>query len=179
MPHTAMAALTGCTFVEPRGGFYVTLPIPDDEEKSAARLLGEAHILVHPGYFYDIRPDHLVMTFIHEPAVVDEAFGKIATSCRGDDDAQDLQDEHRAAVTRPPLQHLPFRERDHMAAFHDKWVAFPGRSTAARLWSRGILQPDSLVARRTNGPGLSNFVSRWMDFGNWHFSSRLWSGLSP
>jgi alanine-synthesizing transaminase len=81
--NTAMAALTECTFVEPRGGFYVTLPIPDDEEKSAARLLGEAHILVHPGYFYDIRPDHLVMTFIHEPAVVDEAYGKIAKSCRG------------------------------------------------------------------------------------------------
>jgi len=80
--NTAMAALRGCTFVEPRGGFYVTLPIPDDEEKSAARLLGEAHILAHPGYFYDIPPDHLVMTFIHEPAVVGEAFGKIATRCR-------------------------------------------------------------------------------------------------
>jgi aspartate/methionine/tyrosine aminotransferase len=79
----AMTALAGCTFVEPRGGFYITLPIPDDEEKSAARLLGEAHILAHPGYFYDIRPDHLVMTFIHEPSVIDEAFRKIATSCRG------------------------------------------------------------------------------------------------
>ena len=80
---TAMAALAGCTFAEPRGGFYITLPIPDDEEKSAARLLGEAHLLVHPGYFYDIRPDHLVMTFIHEPSVIDEAFRKIAKSCRG------------------------------------------------------------------------------------------------
>jgi aspartate/methionine/tyrosine aminotransferase len=75
---TAMASLAGCTFAEPRGGFYITLPIPDDEEKSAARLLGEAHVLVHPGYFYDIRPDHLVMTFIHEPSVIDEAFRKIA-----------------------------------------------------------------------------------------------------
>lgn len=76
---TALEALEGCTFVEPRGGFYITLPIPGDEEKSAAKLLGEAHILVHPGYFYDIRPDHLVMTFIHDPAVIGEAFRKIAT----------------------------------------------------------------------------------------------------
>jgi aspartate/methionine/tyrosine aminotransferase len=79
----AIAALAGCTFAEPRGGFYITLPIPGDEEKSAARLLGEAHVLVHPGYFYDIRPDHLVMTFIHEPSVIDEAFRKIA-KCAGE-----------------------------------------------------------------------------------------------
>jgi len=78
----AMAALMGCSFVAPRGGFYITLPIPDDEEKSAARLLGESRILAHPGYFYDIRPDHLVMTFIHEPAVVGEAFRKIAEAAR-------------------------------------------------------------------------------------------------
>ena len=70
--------------MEPRGGFYITLPIPDDEEKTAAKLLGEAHILVHPGYFYDIRPDHLVMTFIHEPSVIAEAFGKIATIAGSD-----------------------------------------------------------------------------------------------
>jgi alanine-synthesizing transaminase len=79
----ALEALTGCNFVEPRGGFYVTLPISSDEETAAARLLAEAHILLHPGYFYDIRPDHLVMTFIHEPAVVTDAFGKIAKLVMG------------------------------------------------------------------------------------------------
>jgi len=76
--NAARDALAGCTFAEPRGGFYITLAIPEDEEKAAARLLGEARILIHPGYFYDIRPDHLVMTFIHEPRVVAEAFGRIA-----------------------------------------------------------------------------------------------------
>jgi aspartate/methionine/tyrosine aminotransferase len=79
----AVTALAGCTFVEPRGGFYITLSIPGDEDKAAAQLLGEAHILTHPGYFYDIRPDHLVMTFIHEPEVVGDAFRMIATRCRG------------------------------------------------------------------------------------------------
>jgi alanine-synthesizing transaminase len=76
--NAALGALAGCTFAEPRGGFYITLAIPDDEEKAAARLLGEARILVHPGYFYDIRPDHMVMTFIHEPPVIAEAFARIA-----------------------------------------------------------------------------------------------------
>jgi aspartate/methionine/tyrosine aminotransferase len=79
----AMTALAGCTFVEPRGGFYITLPIPGDEEQIAAKLLGDAHILAHPGYFYDIRPDHLVMTFIHDPSVIGDAFRMIAKCCRG------------------------------------------------------------------------------------------------
>jgi len=79
---TAVEALKYCAFVEPRGGFYVTLPIAGDEENSAAQLLRDANILVHPGYFYDIRPDHLVMTFIHEPSVIAEAFRKIAESIR-------------------------------------------------------------------------------------------------
>jgi alanine-synthesizing transaminase len=79
----AMEALAGCDFAEPRGGFYITLPISSDEEAAAARLLAESHILLHPGYYYDIRSDHLVMTFIHEPAVVADAFRKIAKSVMG------------------------------------------------------------------------------------------------
>ena len=74
----AVEALSGCTFVAPRGGFYITLHISNEEEKAAAQLLSESQILTHPGYFYDIRPDHLVMTFIHEPAMIDGAFRKIA-----------------------------------------------------------------------------------------------------
>jgi hypothetical protein len=42
------------------------------------RLLGESQILVHPGYFYDIAPDHLVMTFIQSPENVRKAFTRIA-----------------------------------------------------------------------------------------------------
>ena len=74
----ALDGLKGCTFVEPRGGFYVTLPIPNDEEEASARLLRESHILTHPGYFYDIQPDHLVMTFIHDPSELTDAFKVIA-----------------------------------------------------------------------------------------------------
>ncbi len=58
------AAVTLC----PSGGFYVTLRLPNDEEQSALTLLRDKRILVHPGYFYDIAPNHLVMTFIQDPA---------------------------------------------------------------------------------------------------------------
>jgi hypothetical protein len=46
------------------------------------RLLRDSHILVHPGYYYDIRPNHLVMTFIEDPLKIPSAFGKIAEVCR-------------------------------------------------------------------------------------------------
>jgi aspartate/methionine/tyrosine aminotransferase len=50
----AVESLNGRSFVEPAGGFYITLPIDTEEEAAASRLLAESHILVHPGFFYDI-----------------------------------------------------------------------------------------------------------------------------
>jgi len=77
----ALESLPGCAFVEPRGGFYLTLDLEDDEEAAAARLLRESQILVHPGFYYDISPNHLVMTFIEDPANLPRAFGRIAEVC--------------------------------------------------------------------------------------------------
>ena len=71
---TAVKGLEGRDFVPPLGGFYVTLKIEGDEDAAAMKLLAESNILVHPGYFYDIGPNHLVMTFIHEPAVIEKSF---------------------------------------------------------------------------------------------------------
>jgi alanine-synthesizing transaminase len=79
----AVEGLTGVSFVPPKGGFYVTIPIGHDEETAAAALLEKDRILVHPGYFYDIKADHLVMTFIDEPDSVRGHFEKIATVSRG------------------------------------------------------------------------------------------------
>jgi aspartate/methionine/tyrosine aminotransferase len=73
----AIAALEGASFHPPAGGFYVTVRIPSDEEQAAALLLEKQGILVHPGYFYDIDPDHLVMTFIEDPATVRYHFERI------------------------------------------------------------------------------------------------------
>src|SRR5262249_21932350 len=79
----AVDALKGIGFVAPKGGFYVTVPIAHDEEEAAAALLKKDRILVHPGYFYDIAPDHLVMTFIDDPESVGAHFEKIARVCSG------------------------------------------------------------------------------------------------
>jgi hypothetical protein len=47
------------------------------------RLLRDQRILVHPGYFYDIQPDHLVMTFIQDSTNLQRAFTSIAELGRG------------------------------------------------------------------------------------------------
>jgi aspartate/methionine/tyrosine aminotransferase len=76
----AVEGLSGTKFVEPRGGFYITLSIAHDEEEAASTLLSKDGILVHPGYFYEIAPDHLVMTFIEEPEKIKGHFERIAAS---------------------------------------------------------------------------------------------------
>jgi alanine-synthesizing transaminase len=76
--NAAVESLAGCDFAAPAGGFYVTLRLRHEEEQAALRLLAESRILVHPGYFYDIAPDHLVMTFIQSPENVRKAFSTIA-----------------------------------------------------------------------------------------------------
>ena len=70
----AIHALGDASFVHPRGGFYITLKINGDENARAMRLLQESGILVHPGYYYDVEEDHLVMTFIHERDVIERSF---------------------------------------------------------------------------------------------------------
>jgi alanine-synthesizing transaminase len=79
--NAAVSALAGLNFVPPRGGFYVTVSLDHDEEDAAATLLQKYGILVHPGYFYDIAPDHLVTTFIHDPGALREDFEKVRQVC--------------------------------------------------------------------------------------------------
>jgi hypothetical protein len=70
------------SFVPPRGGVYITIPIRQDEEDAAAALLGEDRILAHPGYFYDIPPNHLVMTFIDDASLLRGHFERIGRRVR-------------------------------------------------------------------------------------------------
>ena len=76
----AVTQLESCTFVPPRGGFYITLKIDDDEDAAALRLLADHHTLVHPGYFYDVEPNHLVFTFIHQHAVIKDIFPSLRSA---------------------------------------------------------------------------------------------------
>ncbi len=60
----ALEALRGACFVEPAGGFYLSISIESDEVETATAILAEEKILVHPGYFYDMEGNHLVICFV-------------------------------------------------------------------------------------------------------------------
>ena len=69
-----LAGAADCRFVDPGGGFYVTLDIGEtNEEQAAETILAESHILVHPGHFYDIRPEHFVISFVQEADTIRSA----------------------------------------------------------------------------------------------------------
>jgi hypothetical protein len=64
------------TLVPPVGGFYAAVRWtgPErDEEQLLIDLLLECKILAHPGYFYDMRGTHIVMTFAEQPDVLSRA----------------------------------------------------------------------------------------------------------
>jgi alanine-synthesizing transaminase len=67
-----------CAYAKPEGGFYVTLRLNDrEEERATEALLQNDHLLVHPGYFYDMAPDHLILSFVQRPEVIQEAIPKL------------------------------------------------------------------------------------------------------
>jgi aspartate/methionine/tyrosine aminotransferase len=60
-----------CSYIKPDGGFYVTLHLGAlDEERAAEEILRENHLLMHPGYFYDMDPNHLVLCFVQSPETI-------------------------------------------------------------------------------------------------------------
>jgi aspartate/methionine/tyrosine aminotransferase len=69
-------------FVPPAGGFYLTLRSKDPEprwedETLVLRLLETRQVLLHPGFFYDLPPAHLVMTFVQAPLRLQEGLAAI------------------------------------------------------------------------------------------------------
>jgi alanine-synthesizing transaminase len=62
------------SFCSPRGGFYVTLKLKDAAEDTVAEsILRSSHCLVHPGYYYDMKPHHIVLSFVHTPGLLESA----------------------------------------------------------------------------------------------------------
>lgn len=72
----ALGALTlpGVTaIVPPASGLFVTARLVADgldEETVSLDLLRDERLLVHPGYFYDLPPDHLVLSYAAEEATL-------------------------------------------------------------------------------------------------------------
>jgi alanine-synthesizing transaminase len=76
--NTADGFLAGsrkCSYRKPDGGFYVTLQLGAlDEELAAEMILRQNHLLVHPGYFYDMKQNHLVLSFVQDPEAIRAQF---------------------------------------------------------------------------------------------------------
>jgi alanine-synthesizing transaminase len=65
---------------EPEGGWSVVMQIPETEGDEAVvmRLLTEGHVVVHPGYFFDIhRGSHIVVSLLPEPEVFAEGITRV------------------------------------------------------------------------------------------------------
>jgi len=78
---------SSCRYEKPLGGFYVVLNLNSDgefydEEQAALRILREDYLLVHPGYFYDMPPHHLVLCFVQKPEIAKAAFPVLLRSLR-------------------------------------------------------------------------------------------------
>lgn len=74
------------TLLEPEAGWSVVLRIPaiEPEERVVVRLLDDAGVLVHPGYFFDF-PDEafLVLSLLPEPQVFQEGVSRAAVIVEG------------------------------------------------------------------------------------------------
>jgi len=76
----AAAAFPSLRVVAPQGGWSVVLQVPETvgEEALVLSLLRDAHVVVHPGYFFDFsRGAHLVMSLLPEPDVFAPAMLKV------------------------------------------------------------------------------------------------------
>jgi len=73
------------SFITPEGGFFLTLTLEKqgiEEEEIACMLLEKHRILMHPGYFYDMEGNHLVLSFVSRPSVLQRALRAVIEGCR-------------------------------------------------------------------------------------------------
>ena len=56
------------------------VPAVESEEALVLRLLHDAHVLVHPGYFFDFAHEaFVVVSLLPEPRVFEEGVGRLVT----------------------------------------------------------------------------------------------------
>ncbi len=65
---------------QPQGGWYALVPVPEgsSDETLALRLLEEQNVVVHPGYFFDLEKEYLVVSLLPDPALFLEAASRLA-----------------------------------------------------------------------------------------------------
>jgi hypothetical protein len=82
-----LAGHPAITLLEPEGGWSAVLHVPAtrSEEDLVLDLAETAHVVVHPGYFFDFdREAFLVVSLLPEPAVFAEAVGRVLPIAAGD-----------------------------------------------------------------------------------------------
>src|SRR5205807_4933072 len=75
----------GIFFARPEGGFFLTVALKKhgvEEEEIACRLLEKQRILVHPGYFYDMEGQHLILSFANRLQVLRRALDAVMEEIR-------------------------------------------------------------------------------------------------
>jgi alanine-synthesizing transaminase len=77
---TAASAQPSVKVLPPEGGWSVVVQVPSTigEDALVMRLLQESHIIVHPGYFFDMdEGSHLIISLLPEPAVFAAAVRRV------------------------------------------------------------------------------------------------------
>jgi len=63
--HDALKKISAITATQPAGGFYTVMRLlRGEEEEVVCQILEKTNVLVHPGYFYDLEGNHLVITHV-------------------------------------------------------------------------------------------------------------------
>ncbi len=67
------------SMVAPRGGFYAALRVTTtmDDDALALHILKTTGCLVHPGFFYDLDPTHLVLSLVSSPDYGPESLRRV------------------------------------------------------------------------------------------------------
>ena len=82
-----VAAYSSISLLEPEGGWSAVLRVPATqlEEKLVMHLLEQAHVIVHPGYFFDFAHEaFIVMSLLPDPEVFGGAMDRLLPIVNGD-----------------------------------------------------------------------------------------------
>jgi alanine-synthesizing transaminase len=82
-----LRSFPGIALLEPEGGWSVVLRVPrtTSEEQLVLRLVDEAGVIVHPGYFFDFAEEaYLVVSLLPEPATFDPGVDRLLPVAAGD-----------------------------------------------------------------------------------------------
>jgi aspartate/methionine/tyrosine aminotransferase len=83
----AVGRQAAVSLLEPEGGWsaVVRVPATESEEALVLRLLDQARVLAHPGYFFDFATEaYLVLSLLPEVAIFSKAIDRLLPVVSGD-----------------------------------------------------------------------------------------------